>query len=117
MGVVYRRAARADLVAAYRHLMREAGVAVADRFFDRAEATIGRLARRPRLGARYEGGFAALGELRSCSIDGFRSHIIFYTPVPGGIRVVRVLHGARDIDAILAEEFGVDDRGADDESG
>jgi hypothetical protein len=28
--------------------------------------------------------------------------------VPEGIEVLRVLHGARDIAGILAEEFGVD---------
>ena len=33
--------------------------------------------------------------------------MVFYRPVPGGIKVVRVLHGG-DIEHILAEEFGVD---------
>lgn len=34
----------------------------------------------------------------------FKSYVVFYFPLPDGIDLVRVLHGARDIDAILYEE-------------
>ena len=34
------------------------------------------------------------------------SHLVVYRPIPGGVEVLRVLHGARDIPGILAEEFG-----------
>jgi hypothetical protein len=45
-------------------------------------------------------------------VDTFR----FYRPVADGIEVVRVLYGARDIDAILVEEFGIEeDASYDDE--
>lgn len=30
------------------------------------------------------------------------AYVIFYRPAPGGIEVVRVLHGSRDIDAELS---------------
>jgi toxin ParE1/3/4 len=30
------------------------------------------------------------------------SYLIFYRAVPGGIEIARVLHGRRDVDAILA---------------
>jgi plasmid stabilization system protein ParE len=33
----------------------------------------------------------------------------------GGIEIVRVLHGARDIAGILAEQFGVEEDAGDDE--
>lgn len=33
----------------------------------------------------------------------FGRYVIFYTPVDGGIDVVRVLHSARDIDAAFGE--------------
>jgi toxin ParE1/3/4 len=32
------------------------------------------------------------------------SYAIFYRAIPDGIEVVRVLHGRRDIEAILTEE-------------
>jgi plasmid stabilization system protein ParE len=35
-------------------------------------------------------------------------YLVFYRTVLGGIEIVRILHGARDIAGILAEEFGVD---------
>ncbi len=30
-----------------------------------------------------------------------RSHLIFYRPVDGGIEVIRILHGARDLESLL----------------
>ena len=39
----------------------------------------------------------------------FRNHIVFYRPVADGIEILRVLHGARDLVSILAEEIGVAD--------
>ena len=29
------------------------------------------------------------------------NYVIFYQPVPDGVRIIRVLHGARDVDAIF----------------
>lgn len=40
-------------------------------------------------------------DLRSFS---FGRYVIFYAPVEHGIDVVRVLHSARDIDAVFGEE-------------
>ena len=34
-------------------------------------------------------------------VRGFEKHVIFYRPVATGIDVVRVLHAARDIEAIF----------------
>ena len=42
--------------------------------------------------------------LRVFPVRGFPKHLIFYRPVADGIELVRVLHGARDVAAILAEE-------------
>jgi len=45
-----------------------------------------------------------LSGLRQWRVKGFESYLIFYRPIPEGIEVLRVLHGARDIDRILDEE-------------
>ena len=50
----------------------------------------------------------SMGRVQAHLIPGLRSHphgshVIFYRPIDGGIEVVRVLHGARDIDAALSE--------------
>jgi toxin ParE1/3/4 len=88
---------------------------VADRFFAQAEATFARLASMPGMGARYEPDEPLYADLRDFPVSRFRDYLVFYRPIPGGIEVYRVLHGARDIHGILAEEFGVEDAGDDEE--
>ncbi len=108
--VIHRRQkARQDLVDIFRYHAREAGFRVAQRFFAQTEATLARLAGMPGIGTPYEHDHPALIGLRFCPISRFRNHIVFYRPVADGIEIVRVLHGARDIHAILAEEFLTED--------
>ena len=40
-------------------------------------------------------------ELRSLPVG---KYTIFYLPLSNGVQIVRVLHGARDIDAIFQDE-------------
>lgn len=42
-----------------------------------------------------------LQDMRMMIVDSFRDYLIFYRPIQSGIYVVRVLHGARDIQAIF----------------
>jgi toxin ParE1/3/4 len=107
--VIRRPSANRDLVAIYRHYAREAGVRVADRFFAAAETTFARLAGMPGMGTQYEPEEPLFGDLRYFPISRFRMYLVFYRPMPGGIEVLHVLHGSRDIAGILAEEFSVED--------
>jgi toxin ParE1/3/4 len=67
----------------------------ADRFLDTLYERFLLLAGQPLLGqARSE---LALN-LRSLPVG---NYVIFYRPIDDGIEVVRVLHGARDIDAMF----------------
>ena len=59
------------------------------------------LAEMPGAGRMREFQAADLADIRSWPVTGFRNYLIFYRPVEGGILVIRVLHGARDIDAIF----------------
>jgi toxin ParE1/3/4 len=45
-----------------------------------------------------------LADLRRWPVSGFPNHLIFYQPTEGGIEVVRVLHGARDLATMLENE-------------
>ena len=54
-----------------------------------AQPGIGHL--RPELGS----------DIRSLPVG---SHLIFYRPIRGGIRVIRLLHGKRDIEAAFTDE-------------
>jgi toxin ParE1/3/4 len=116
MRIVRRRGARQDLISIYRHYAREAGVRVADRFYAAAEATFTRLAKSPGLGARYHPDHPALAGLRYSTVSRFKNYLVFYRPIGGGIEILRVLHGARDVPSILAEEFGIEDDAGDEAS-
>jgi toxin ParE1/3/4 len=100
--------ARQDLMDTFRRHAREAGIRAAQRFFSQAEATLRRLAGMPGMGTCYERQHPALAGLRFFPVSRFRNDLVFYRPVVDGIEIVRVLHGAHDLDRILAEEFGVD---------
>lgn len=84
------------------------------RFLDAAEATIRQLAALPGSGTRYEPDHPALAELRFFPITRFKNDLVFYQPLPDGIEVLRILHGAQDIHRILAEEFDIEDDASDD---
>ena len=110
-----RQQARQDLVDIFRYHAREAGFRVAQRFFAQAEATFTRLAGMPGMGTLYEHEHPALAGLRFLPISRFRKYLVFYRPVADGIEIVRVLHGACDIQNILAEESGAHGDASDDQ--
>jgi toxin ParE1/3/4 len=85
------------------------------RFLDAAETTIRKLAASPGIGARYDADHPVLAELRLFPIARFKKDLIFYRLIPDGIEIVRVLHGARDIASILADQFGVEREAAVDD--
>ena len=60
----------------------------------------------PSLGP-YDADFPALGEIRVFTISRFKMYLVFFRPVVDGIEIIRVLHGSRDIDAILMNDFGI----------
>ena len=84
------------------------------RFLAQAEATFERLAGMPGMGTRYQADEPRYADLLSFPVSRFRMYLVFYRQVAGGIEVLRVLHGARDIRGILAEEFGIEEDAGDD---
>jgi toxin ParE1/3/4 len=66
----------------------------------------------PGMGTRYDPDELRYADLRYFPVSRFRMYLVFYRPVDGGIEVLRVLHGARDIHGILAEGFGILDEDA-----
>jgi toxin ParE1/3/4 len=55
----------------------------------------------PRIGRLREFRKPAAAGIRSWSISGFTNHLIFFRPVEDGVEILRVIHGAQDIDAIF----------------
>lgn len=70
----------------------------ADRFLDCAQSTLEELSRMPGMGRQRHFRHRSLENLRSFRIKDFENYLIFYRPIPAGIEVFHVLHGARDLD-------------------
>jgi toxin ParE1/3/4 len=92
-----------DLIELADYIARDS-VAAADRFLDAAELAIADLAQMPGIGSAREYSDRAIQGIRMWPIPGFPNNLIFYRPIKGGIEVVRVLHAARDIPGILADD-------------
>jgi toxin ParE1/3/4 len=105
--VVRRASALHDLDAAADYIRIQSGPDRAIRFLREADATFARLAGMPGMGTRYDSEERLFADLRFFPIARHPKFLIFYRPITDGIEVVRVLHGARDMSGILAEEFGV----------
>lgn len=74
---------------------------VAGRYFQACQSTFATLAQSPLLGALCELSNPRLAEMRVWQVHGFEKFLIFYRPVEDGVEIIRVLHGARDIEAIF----------------
>lgn len=105
MGVVTRRpAAEDDLVDIWVYIARE-DLAAAERVLSAIEETVKLLSDTPDMGICHVTRIKRLAGIRFFPAKRFRSFLIYYQPVPGGIEIVRVIRGERDR-ARLLEESG-----------
>jgi plasmid stabilization system protein ParE len=80
---------------------RRSGPALARRWENEVTAALIRIEKNPRSGAKC--GFSAdeLQGIRRMPIAGFPRHLIFYRAEASEIRILRVVHGARDLESLL----------------
>ncbi len=71
------------------------------RFLENTEETIKLLANSPGLGSPFKVQYSGFANLRSSRVQGFPNHVIFYVEHADAIEIVRIIHGARDLDAEL----------------
>src|SRR5688500_2954342 len=81
--------------------MGERNLDAAKRFVAAAQKACHKLADMPGLGTERDFGNPKLAGIRSWPITGFENFLIFYVPTKSGINIVRVLHGAQDLDRIF----------------
>lgn len=74
------------------------------RFVRAARRTMERLLAMPALGSLYESDEPELTGVRFFPVSRFRNYLVFYRPTSTGIEVLRLLHGARDIESLLRGE-------------
>jgi toxin ParE1/3/4 len=98
------RATAEQDVASYAEFLQRDSLDAALRFLDAANAAFALLGKTPYIGApcryqkpHYEG-------LRAWPVAGFKKCLIFYRVVSGEVEVIRVLHGARDLQIVFGEE-------------
>jgi toxin ParE1/3/4 len=92
--------ARRDIIAISDYLT-ERSVDAALRFLDAMDETCKMLADQPALGGLCELEGRDLGAVPLWQVKGFRNYLIFYRAEDYGIDVLRVIHAARDWEAIL----------------
>lgn len=95
--VTRRPLAEADILEIWEYIADDS-LAAADRWVHRLDGQFRLLAAQP-----------VMGRAREELAPGVRSfpfgrYVVYYVPLDDGIDVVRVLHGARDIDAVFSPE-------------
>ena len=109
MTSVIRPAARDDIIRQFRwYLVEHDASDVAFRFLDAVDESIGQLLRMPKMGTPRALKNLALEGLRMWPVEGFDEMCIFYQVQGNLLRVVRILHGKRDINRILESESAGD---------
>ncbi len=73
----------------------------ATRVVESAYETFKTLALNPALGRPRKFRNPRLKGIRSWHVAGFDNYLIFYRPIPEGIEVLHVYHGARDLEALF----------------
>ncbi|MBW4690533.1 MAG: type II toxin-antitoxin system RelE/ParE family toxin [Lyngbya sp. HA4199-MV5] len=75
-----------------------------DRFLYAAEATFQCLAEMPRIGKLSGFSNPKLAQVRQYPIKGFNKYIIFYQNHPEVVEILRVLHGAQNLEFMLEQK-------------
>ncbi len=102
--VTQRPRARLDLLEQFVYFGEQSGAELAERYFAAVDATCLLLAAHPQSGVSYDSGIVRLEGLRRVPVKDFENYLLFYLPYEKGIDVIRVVHAARDIDNLFAQE-------------
>jgi toxin ParE1/3/4 len=95
MAVILKRPrAKTDLAEIWDYIA-EDSEARADAFIEMIDQKFQALAAQPNMG---RGRDELAKNLRSLPIG---RYVVFYLPIPGGVEIIRVLHGSRDLDALF----------------
>jgi plasmid stabilization system protein ParE len=106
--VAYRQAARDDVVRQFRYYLVTLSLPeVAVRFRIAVRQTVHLLQQHPTVGPRYLSNKPGLQKLRTWAVAGFEAIRIYYFLDEDTLRVIRILHGKRDVKRILEREEAI----------
>ena len=94
--------ARIDLAEIFSYIAVDK-LSAAERFVEAAEDAFTKLADMPGMGPEWGSKKPSLRGVRFWPIRGFSNYLIFYKRTKDGIEVLRVIHGARDIERVFDE--------------
>jgi toxin ParE1/3/4 len=94
--------AEADLVEATRYYAREGGLALGERVFDAAIATLRSIERMPSMGSPRVGHICDIPGLRSWRVAGFPMQWLYFE-APDHLDVVRLVGERQDVLAVLQD--------------
>lgn len=77
---------------------------IAQRFLDACDETFRFLADNPLLGSRRRFESVKLSEVRMWRVKGFEKYLIFYQPLADGVKILHILHSARDYNRVFEDE-------------
>jgi toxin ParE1/3/4 len=86
------------------YLATEAYPEVGHSFLVAAHDAFALLATRPAMGWRSRLRHPDLKTLRVFRVSGFEKMLILYRPLPDGVEILRVVHGSRNLPALLRRE-------------
>ena len=75
-----------------------------DRFLQSAEATFQNLAKMPGIGKRCQFHNSQLKNIRQAGVKNFKKYLVFYRASDLSIEIIRVIHGSRDLESLMAED-------------
>ena len=94
-------AAVSDIVEQSEWYSAQSGSALAGRWDRAVTAALLRVVSRPTTGARCAFQSSELRDVRRTAIRGFPKHLLFYSFDSGEVLILRVGHGARDLERLL----------------
>jgi toxin ParE1/3/4 len=100
--LVFSDASIADILKQAEWYAAQAGQPLAQRWQKSVVAAISRLLTRPAAGALCRFRSPALRDVRRATISGFPKHLLFYRFDDDEVFVLRVVHGARDLERLFS---------------
>ncbi|HEX5234344.1 MAG TPA: type II toxin-antitoxin system RelE/ParE family toxin [Silvibacterium sp.] len=105
MNFVIQPMAREDILRQYRYYLVEKNTEeTAEKFLSAIQVAIQQVMRHAGIGSPKVLNHPALEGLRSTSVKGFPAIRIYYQSAGSTLRIIRILHGKRDIVSIFANE-------------
>jgi toxin ParE1/3/4 len=92
--------ARIDLAEIFSYIAND-NLPAAERFVEAAEDAFAKLADMPGMGPEWGSKKRSLRGVRFWPIKGFTNYLIFYRRLEDGVRILRVIHGARNIEKVF----------------